>query len=125
MKEDKRRKPYNIWITVLSLAIFLLIGSVGVFIISISLDANVNADGIYTEYDDILDREGEPLKYRILLEEGQSIASNDNWQLSVIKWVVSVLGFIIIIVGIFAGMFYADEHYWKEGYYKLPAKKKK
>ena len=115
MKEDKRRKPYNIWVTVLGIAIFLLIGSIGVFMIGVALDADVNADGIYTEYDDIFSSNGQPIKDFTQLEEGQSIASEDNWQLIVIKWVVSILGCIIIICGGFAGAFYADEHYWKEG----------
>ena len=115
MKEDKRRKPYNVWITVLGIAIFLLIGSIGVFMFSIALKADVNADGIYTEFDNIINSKGQPIKYFIQLEEGQSIASEDNWQLFVIKWVVIILGCIIIICGGFAGAFYADEHYWKEG----------
>jgi len=43
--EDKRRIPYNIWVIVLGVVIFLLISGIGVSIFYSSLKADVNVDG--------------------------------------------------------------------------------
>jgi len=117
MKEDKRRKPYNVWITVLGIAIFLLIGSIGFFIMSIGADADQRAvsseeyciGNCWTSHTYVYD---------------DSIYTRSDWRDWLCRGLVVLIGAVVVIFGALVGMIYADEHYWKEGDYKLPTKKK-
>ena len=89
---DKRRIPYNIWINVLGCVIFLLIASLGVFVISIGY----NADQI------------------VVVNETSESCRRSNWQDNISRTIMWLVGIATIIAGIIAWNQYAEKHYWHD-----------
>ena len=93
MVDDKRRIPYNIWINVLGVIIFLLIASVGVFVFSIGLKADQIA---------VTSKEkcyGCWVEYRY--EYDYDIETRSNWRDTLSRMLIEIAGIAIMILGAF------------------------
>jgi len=152
MKEDKRRKPYNLWLYVLGILLTLMVSGVGSFIIYCGtasendVDSDIifengydfegfirnirlkcignttcNLENVEVGYHILTKKEHDYYYYESLIPLENTVPpsiithENSNWQLYLTKIVMSIIGSIIVLIGICVGGGYIENHLWGKG----------
>ncbi len=108
--DDKRRVPYNIWINVIGCFLFLLIGSVGCFVIGIGMDADQVA---VSETKKIYDSFWDNYEYEYTYD--YDIKTISNWRDLLCRVLMIIVGAAIICLGVAAWSIYVNDKYWHQG----------